>query len=104
MAEIESGINAVITRSIEDPESITTAELADIHSWLTAVTSLYQRNRKMFYEYGLAADPNFSVVGSYYFTGQITRDWFAVNEPWIRRETPELAYEIRQYIESTPLE
>jgi hypothetical protein len=103
MAEIESGISAVVARAREDPASISAAEKADIDSWLTAVISLYQRNGIMFHEYGLASDPIYSDVGSYYFTGQISRDWFERNEFWIRKETPELADEIRHYIESTPL-
>jgi hypothetical protein len=104
MAEIESGINAVVARSIEDPASISTADRSDISSWLTAVISLYQRNGIMFYEYGLAADPDYPGVGAFYFASQTARDWFEVNESWIRRETPELADEIRQYIDSTTLD
>jgi hypothetical protein len=78
--------------------------LADLSSFLVAVISLYQRNGKMFYDYGLASDPDYSSVGSFYFTGQIARNWFEANESWIRRETPELADEIRHYIESTPVD
>jgi len=104
MAEIESGIGAVIARSIEDPANISFADEFDIGSWLTAVISLYQRNGKMYYEYDLAAAPDYPGAASYYFTSQIARDWFEVNESWIRDETPELADEIRQYIESSPLE
>ena len=100
----ESGINALRIKSIEDPESMSANDLADLSSFLVAVISLYQRNGKMFYEYGLASDPNYSGVGSYYFTDQIARDWFEVNESWIRIETPELADEIRHYIESTPVD
>jgi len=104
MAEIESGISAVVARSIEDPANISFADGFDISSWLTAVISLYQRNGKMYYEYDLASDPDYPGVGPYYFTSQTARDWFEVNESWIRDETPELAEEIRQYIESSPLE
>ncbi len=104
MSQIESGINALRVKSIEDPESMSANELADLSSFLVAVISIYQRNGKMFYEYGLASDPDYSGVGSYYFIGQIARDWFEVNESWIRSETPKLADEIRQYIESSPLE
>jgi len=104
MAEIESGINAVVARSIEDPASISTADRFDISSWLTAVISLYQRNGIMFYEYGLATDPNYPGVGAFYFASQTARDWFEENESWIRSETPELADEIRQYIDSKTLD
>ena len=102
MAEIESGINAVMAKSIEDPESVSSADRADISSWLTAAISLYQRNGRMFHEYGLASDPVYSDVGWFYFRSPITREWFEVNEFWIRKETPELADEIRKYIDSTP--
>ena len=104
MAEIESGISAGVARSMEHPAKLSFADRFDMSSWLTAVISLYQRNGKMYYEYDLAADPDYPGVGSYYFTSQTARDWFDVNESWIRDETPELADEIRQYIESSPLE
>jgi hypothetical protein len=104
MAEIETGINEVLERVIEEPESISTADVRDISSWLTASMSLFQRNGKMFYQYGLAADPWYSDVGSFYFTSRIARDWFERNESWIRKETPKLADEIREYIESNPLD
>ena len=103
-SQVELGINALRVQSIEDPESITTEDLADLGNWLAAVISLYQRNGIMFYEYGLASDPRYDEVGSFYFTLQIERDWFERNEPWIRKETPLLADEIRHYIESTPVD
>jgi len=104
MAEIESGINAVVAKAIENPTGITLADRLDIGSWLTAVISIYQRNGRMHYEYGLAADPSFSGVGSYYFTTEVSRDWFELNERWISRESPKLAEEIRKYIETTPID
>lgn len=104
MAEIESGINTVVAIAREDPSSLTTAEKLDLSDHLTAVISLYQRNGIMFYEYDLAADPMYSDVGGYYFDHPYARDWFESSESWIRKETPELADEIRKHIESTPLD
>ena len=104
MAVIETGINTVIAKALEDPSSLTTAERFDLSAHLTAVISLYQRNGKMYYEYDLAADPMYSDVGGYYFDNQIAREWFERSEFWIRKETPELADEIRKHIESTPLD
>ena len=103
MSQIETGINALRVKAIEDPESISAIDSAELGSWLVAVISLYQRNGRMFHEYGLASDPYYSDVGSFYFTTQFSRNWFEANESWIRKETPELADEIRHYIESTPL-
>ena len=104
MAEIESGINAVTAKAIDDPARLTTVELLDLNSHLTAVISLYTRAGRMFYDYGLASDPGYSDVGGYYFNSLPTRSWFEQNESWIRKETPRLADEIRNYIESTPLD
>jgi len=103
MAEIQSGINAVYARSIEDPASLSDADVLDIHSWLVAVISLYQRNGRLFYQYRLATDPDYDTVGPGYFNGEIARAWFVANESWIRATTPELADAIKAYIESTPL-
>jgi hypothetical protein len=103
MAEIETGINALNVRSLEDPTSLSEAEIADIGSWLVAVISLYQRNGRLFHEYGLTTDPFYETVGPDYFGGQIERSWFEENELWIRPATPQLADAIRHYIESTPL-
>jgi hypothetical protein len=103
MAEIESGINAVVAKAIEDPASITHADRLDIASWLTAVISLYQRTGKMHYEYGLAEDPGFDGVAPFYFTTEVARDWFEQNQAWISIETPRLAKAIRDYIDSTPI-
>ena len=103
MAEIETGMNAVYVRSLEDPASISDADVEDIGSWLTAVISLYQRNGRLHHEYGLATDPIYDTA-SWYFESQVTRDWFDENEWWISPATPELAESIRSYIESTPLE
>ncbi|MGI9236910.1 MAG: hypothetical protein ACR2QZ_05905 [Woeseiaceae bacterium] len=103
MAEIDTGINAVYVSSIRDPASISDAEIADIGSWLVAVMSLYQRNGRLHYEYGLATDPIYDTA-AVYFRSQVTRDWFEENESWIKPATPELAESIRRYIESTPLE
>jgi hypothetical protein len=58
----------------------------------------------MFHEYGLASDPAYSEVGSFYFISQVERDCFERNESWIRRETPTLADEIRHYIDTTPVD
>ena len=104
MSQIESGINEIRIKAIEDPESLSATELADISSFLTAVISIYQRNGIMYYEYGLASDPMYAEAASFYFPGHIARDWFEVNESWIRSSTPELADEIRHYIETTPVD
>jgi hypothetical protein len=102
MAVIETGINALYIRSIEDPTSLTDAEVRDIGSYLDAVISLYSRTG-ILYEYGLSNDPDYYTVGPRYFEGQITRTWFDANESWIRSSTPALADEITNYIDSTPL-
>lgn len=60
MSQMDSGINALRVKSMEDPESLSANDLADLGNWLAAVISLYQRNGKMFYEYGLASDPYYS--------------------------------------------
>jgi hypothetical protein len=104
MAEIESGISALRAKAMEHPESLTLAERFELAAHLTAVVSLYQRNGIMFYEYDLAADPMYSDVGGYYFQNKHAREWFDQSESWIRKETPELADEIRNYIDSTPLD
>ena len=104
MWQIELGINALRVKAIEDPESMTASELADLGNWLVSIISIYQRNGIMFYKYGLASDPAYSQVGSFYFISQVERDWFERNESWIRRETPTLADEIRHYIETTPVD
>ena len=102
MAEIETGIHALYFRSIDDPASLSDAEVLDISSWLTAVISLYSRDGRLFHEYGLSTDPTYYTAGPGYFDGQIARAWFYDNEPWIRDSTPELADSITRYIESTP--
>ena len=103
MAEIETGINALNARSLANPASLSEAEVADIGSWLVAVISLYQRNGRLFHEYGLATDPFYETVGRDYFDGPIARAWFEENELWIRPATPQLADAIQSYINSTPL-
>jgi len=102
IAEIETGINDTYKKSLENPSRLSTSELADISSWLIAVISLYQRNGRMYHEYGLTTDPGYSDVGRFYFTGEVTRDWYEDNESWIRQATSRLADAIREYIESTP--
>jgi hypothetical protein len=104
MSEIESGISALRAKAMEHPENLTTAEHFELAAHLTAVISLYQRNGRMFYEYDLATDPMYSDVGGFYFHHQYAREWFDRSESWIRKETPELADEIRNYIDSTPLD
>ena len=103
MAEIETGINEIRVKAILDPEGMSANELAEIGSYLTAVISLYQRNGIMFSEYGLAFEPDYADVGPFYFVDQASRTWFKWNETWIRNDTPELAEEIRHYIDSTPV-
>ncbi len=102
MAVIETGINALYVRSLEDPASLTDAEVRDIGSYLDAVISLYSRTG-ILYEYGLSTDPEYYTIGPRYFEGQIARTWFDGNESWIRASTPALADEITSYIDSTPL-
>ena len=102
MAEIETGINALFIRSLEDPESLTNAEVRDIRSYLNAVVSLYSKSG-LLYEYGLPTNPGYYTIGPGYFEGQIARTWFDENESWIRAATPALADEITNYIDSTPL-
>jgi hypothetical protein len=102
MAEIETGINALYIRSIEDPASLTDVEVRDIGSYLNAVISLYSRQGRLT-EWGLSTDPDYYTIGPGYFEGQIARTWFDQNESWIREATPTLADEIASYIDSTPL-
>ncbi len=103
MAEIETGINALNVMALEDPDSLSEAQIQDIGSWLVAVISLYQRNGRLFHEYGLATDPFYETVGGDYFDSPIARAWFEENELWIRPATPQLADAIRDHIDSTPL-
>jgi hypothetical protein len=102
MAEIETGISALYIRSLEDPESLTDAEVRDIGSYLNAVMSLYSKSG-LLYEYGLPTNPGYYTIGPGFFKGQIARTWFDANESWIRAATPALADEITNYIDSTPL-
>jgi hypothetical protein len=102
MAEIETGINALYVRSLEDPAGLTDAEVRDIGSWLTAVISIYSRSTIM-QEFGLGSNAEFYTVGPAYFEGQVARTWFDDNEMWIRDATPALADAIARYIDSTPL-
>lgn len=104
MAEIDTGINELVAKSLSDPGSLSAAEVMDIESWLVAVISLYQRNSRLHYEYGLATDPMFEYDVPFYFNNQVARNWYRENERWIRAGTPELADAISQFLESLPPE
>ena len=101
MAEIDTGINKIVAKSLSDPESLTDAEVRDIDSWLVAVVALYQRNSRLYYEYGLATDPLVEYDIPFYFNTRVAQNWYRENEQWIRAGTPELADAISRYVEST---
>jgi hypothetical protein len=103
--EIQSDINDLFVKSIEEPSELTTSEIMDLSSWLNNVISIYQRQVRM-YEYGLANDPIEGIRGSanYYFVGPFARAWLEENRGWILGSTPSLYEAIREEIESNPVQ
>jgi len=103
--ELQSDINKLFVKSVEQPSELSTSEIMDLSSWLINVISIYQRNVRM-YELGLASDPEPGIRGAanYYFAGAFARAWLEENKVWILESTPVIYEAIRSEIDSTPVQ
>ena len=102
--ELETDINDLFVKSINQPDALTNSEIMDLSSWFVNVVSIHQRREGM-YQAGLANDPRPIIkdAANYYFRGRFARAWFEENKGWIRGSP--MVYEILSHeIESTPVQ
>jgi len=102
--ELQSDINELFVKSIEQPDALSISEMMDLSSWLVNVIAIYQRQTTL-YQLGLASDPKAGLrdAARYYFSGRFGRAWFEANKEWIGM-TPVVYETIRDEIESTPIQ
>lgn len=101
-AQFESEIFEVYVKSFESPESMSSAEMLKMGSWLTSTVGLFDLQYRM-YEIGLADDPTADLVNDfqYYLGSRFARAWYAENRSWL---SPHLVEVIDNEIVKTPVE
>ena len=100
-SELETNIGDIYVQSVEDPESISSADIFKLNAWYTMVMSQYELSDAM---------SRLNVPGTflgimesdieYYFMSEFSRLWFEQNAIWIR---PDNAKRISNFIETTPV-
>jgi hypothetical protein len=91
MSTYESDIASIRTKSIEDPQNLTSAEILKLSAWLSVIVNQYSLefsmdDRNLGYDYGdVLNGTEQSLVGGfdYYFGNRFARSWYLENKFWI---------------------
>ena len=97
-SEYETDIVEIYVKSIEDPESLTPAEIGKMSAWLTVVMNQYMLTfsmdeRNLGYNYGdVDSGPEDELLGGFesYFGSRFGRSWYLENRGWIASEIVEI--------------
>ncbi len=103
--ELQTDINDLFVKSVENPEALTNSEIMDLNSWFVNVVTIFQRQDRM-YDLGFYSNPSAGLEATvqYYFGGRFARAWFDENKYWIQATTPRVSDVISSSIESTPIQ
>lgn len=97
-SEYATDIVNVHVKSVEDPESLTAAEIGKLSAWLTVVMNQYELTfsmdqRNLGYNYGDAINgPEEELLAGYdyYFGSRFGRSWYLENRGWLSSEVIEI--------------
>ena len=100
-SELETNIGDIYVRSIEDPESLSSADIFKLNAWYTLIMSQYDLSDAIG-RFNVAE--NFVGIDDsdieYYFMSEFSRVWFEESTNWIR---PVNVKKISDFIETTPV-
>jgi hypothetical protein len=98
--EIETDIDEILVKSITNPESLSPGELVELSAYFVLVMSIYDNGARA-KELGIATPTSLirELDARYYFSSEISRQWFEANKNWMRPENVEI---ISRVIHSTP--
>ena len=99
ISEYETDIGPLYVKSHEDPNSLTTAEMFKLHSWLTATMNQYDRALAMS-DLGLSEDEIYDLTrwSKFYFGSPFAKAWLEENATWI---DPRNVAAVQRGLEST---
>ena len=84
ISEYETDIGVIYVKSLEDPNSLSTAEMFKLNAWLTAVMNQYNR-ALLLSDLGLSADQidDLTRWSNFYFGSSFSKVWLEENATWI---------------------
>jgi len=100
ISEYETDIADLYVKSIEDPNSLSKADMFKLGAWLTAIMNQYDRAMAMS-DLGLGPDQADDLArwSTYYFGSPFAKAWLEENSTWI---DPRNVAAIKRGLESNP--